>query len=158
VYQPSDIAWDAITSHLLFVLRHPAAPPSICLQTACTLDDIFIVIPHDRMAAPGDCQATVHRHVPAVLEQQDIPGGLTSSASIEHRWLAQALRHCTRFCKHEVIPYSLAWKQDSSLFRGARKRLLAPAFPTVLRSQLLVFCCMLGSRSSRAYTVQYIDV
>jgi hypothetical protein len=42
----------------------------------------------------------------AVLAQQDIQGGLTSSASI--RWLAQALRHCTGFCKHQVIPYSFA--------------------------------------------------
>jgi len=41
VYRPSDVAWDAITSHLLFVLHHPAAPPLIHLQEARTLDDIL---------------------------------------------------------------------------------------------------------------------
>src|SRR5712691_6699213 len=39
-----DVAWKTITSHLIFVLRHPAPPQLICLQAACTLDDILVII------------------------------------------------------------------------------------------------------------------
>jgi hypothetical protein len=57
VYRPSDVAWDAITSHpLLFVLRHPAAPPLIRLQVARTLDDILRNRPTPR--SPRNCAAS----------------------------------------------------------------------------------------------------
>jgi len=39
-----DVAWKTITSHLIFVLRHPAPPQLIRLQAACTLDDILVII------------------------------------------------------------------------------------------------------------------
>ncbi|KAH9953498.1 hypothetical protein BC827DRAFT_1159217 [Russula dissimulans] len=44
VYRSPDVAWDAITPHLLFILRHPVAPQPICLQAARTpsLDDISV--------------------------------------------------------------------------------------------------------------------
>ena len=46
VYRPSNVSWDAITSHPLFILRHPAAPPPIhLLQVARTLDDILAIVP-----------------------------------------------------------------------------------------------------------------
>ena len=41
--QPSDVTWDAITSHLFFVLCHPSTLPFILLQSARTLDNFDIV-------------------------------------------------------------------------------------------------------------------
>jgi hypothetical protein len=93
VYRPSDVAWDAITSHLLFVLRHPATPPSIRLQAARTLDDILAIVPRHLAAAPSDLQATVQRHVLDVLAQQIMLGGLASSASMELRRLGLETLH-----------------------------------------------------------------
>jgi hypothetical protein len=60
VYRLSDVAWAAITSHLLFV---PAMPASIRLQAARTLDDMLAIVPGHLMAAPSDLQATVQRRV-----------------------------------------------------------------------------------------------
>jgi hypothetical protein len=88
VYWRSDIAWDAIASHLLFVLRHPAGPRHIRLQAARTLDDIFAIVPRDLM---GDLQATVQRRVLDFLAQQIILDRLALSASMELRRLVTLL-------------------------------------------------------------------
>ena len=93
VYRPSDIAWDAITSHLLFVLRHPAAPQPIRLQAAHTLDDILAIVPRHLAAAPSDLQATVQRRVLDVLAQQIMLGGIASAASMELRRLGLETLH-----------------------------------------------------------------
>ena len=93
VYRPSDVAWDAITSHLLFVLRHPAAPPSIRLQAARTLDNILAIVPRHLAAASSDLQATVQRHALDVLAQQIMLGEVTSSASMELRRLGLETLH-----------------------------------------------------------------
>ena len=91
VYWRSDIAWDAIASHLLFVLRHPAAPRHIRLQAAHTLDDILAIVPRDLMGAPSDPQATVQRRVLDFLAQQIILDRLASRASMELRRLVTLL-------------------------------------------------------------------
>ena len=93
VYRPSDVAWDAITSHLLFVLRHPAAPQPIRLQAARTLDDILAIVPRHLAAAPSDLQATVQRRVLDVLAQQIMLGGIASSASMDLRRLGLETLH-----------------------------------------------------------------
>ena len=69
VRRSPDVAWDTITSHLIFVLRHPAAPQPIRLQAARTLDDILVIIPRHLSAAPSDLQAAVQRRVLDVLAQ-----------------------------------------------------------------------------------------
>ena len=109
VCQPSDVAWDAITSHPFFVLLHPSTLPFIHLQSAHALGDILVIVPHHLMAAPSDLQATVQRRVLDVLAEQIMLGGLASSTSMEICRLAS--RHCTKFYKHQVIPYSPAGKQ-----------------------------------------------
>ncbi|KAI0281240.1 hypothetical protein BGY98DRAFT_1094994 [Russula aff. rugulosa BPL654] len=63
VYRPPDVAWDAITSYLLFILLHPAAPARIPVQAACTLDNILEFVPRDLMAAPSELQATAASRV-----------------------------------------------------------------------------------------------
>ena len=97
------VAWDAITSHLLFVLGLPAAPVPIRLQAACTLDDILPIAPCHLISALSDLQATVQRRVLDILAQKIMPCGLASSASMD----LCRLRLKTTFCKHQVTPYSL---------------------------------------------------
>jgi hypothetical protein len=93
VYRPSDVAWDAITSHLLFVLRHPAAPQPIRVQAARTLDDILAIVPRHLAAAPSDLQAAVQRRVLDVLAQQVMLDGTASSTSMELRRLGLETLH-----------------------------------------------------------------
>ncbi|KAI9452204.1 hypothetical protein F5148DRAFT_1237059 [Russula earlei] len=85
VYRSPDVAWDAITSHLLFVLRNPAVPQPIRLQSARTLDDILSVVPRHLAAAPSDLQASVQRRVLDVLAQQIMLNGTSSSTTMELR-------------------------------------------------------------------------
>ncbi|KAH9961982.1 hypothetical protein BC827DRAFT_1383745 [Russula dissimulans] len=64
VYRSPDVAWDAITSHLLFILRHLVAPQPIRLQ-----------------APLSDLQAAVQRRILDVLSQQIMLSGTTSSST-----------------------------------------------------------------------------
>ncbi|KAI9435094.1 hypothetical protein H4582DRAFT_1817945 [Lactarius indigo] len=94
VYRPPDVAWDAITSHLLFVLRNPAAPQPIRLQAARTLDDVLAIIPRHVAAAPSDLQAAVQRRVLDVLAQQIvIDSSAASSTSMELRRMGLETLH-----------------------------------------------------------------
>jgi C-terminal region of Mon2 protein len=81
VYRSPDVAWDAITSHLLFILRHPVAPQPIRLQAARTLDDILAIVPRHLSSAPSDVQAAVQRRMLDVLSQQIMLSGTTSSST-----------------------------------------------------------------------------
>jgi hypothetical protein len=79
-----------ITSHLPFILCHPAAPPPIRLQVALALGDILTIVTRHLATAPSDLQATVQRRVLAVLAQL---GGLGLSASMELRRLGLETLH-----------------------------------------------------------------
>ncbi|KAH9169937.1 hypothetical protein EDB89DRAFT_1853941 [Lactarius sanguifluus] len=94
VYRPPDVAWDAITSHLLFVLRNPAAPQPIRLQAARTLDDVLAIIPRHVAAVPSDLQAAVQRRVLDVLAQQIVlDSSAASSTSMELRRMGLETLH-----------------------------------------------------------------
>ncbi|OBZ73105.1 Protein MON2 [Grifola frondosa] len=72
IYRSPDIAWDPITSHLLSVICHPAAPATIRIQACPCLDDILSVVPRN-ISTTGDLQPKVQRRVLDVLAQQVIP-------------------------------------------------------------------------------------
>ncbi|TDL18222.1 hypothetical protein BD410DRAFT_900985 [Rickenella mellea] len=72
IYRPPDVAWNALTSHLVSVLRHPSAPHSIRLQAARALDEILVVVPRN-ITSTGDLQAEVQTRVLDVLSQQVAP-------------------------------------------------------------------------------------
>ncbi|KAH9013194.1 hypothetical protein EDB84DRAFT_1533406 [Lactarius hengduanensis] len=94
VYRPPDVAWDAITSHLLFVLRNPAAPQPIRLQAARTLDDVLAIIPRHVATVPSDLQAAVQRRVLDVLAQQIVlDSSAGSSTSMELRRMGLETLH-----------------------------------------------------------------
>ena len=89
-----DVAWDTITSHLIFVFRHPTAPQPIRLQAARTLDDILVIIPRHLYAAPSDLQAAVQRRVlDHVLAQQIMLSGAASSTNMDLRRLGLETLH-----------------------------------------------------------------
>ncbi|KAI0048499.1 hypothetical protein FA95DRAFT_1517415 [Auriscalpium vulgare] len=92
IYRASDIAWDTITSHLLFVIRLSNAPQSIRLQAAHTLDEILIVVPRNLTTA-GEQQAVVQRRVLDVLAQQIMLDPPSSSASVELRRMGLETLH-----------------------------------------------------------------
>ena len=119
VYRSSDVAWDAVTSHL-FVLRHPAALPSIRLQVARTLDDILAIVPRHLAAAPSDLQATVQRRVLDVLAQQIMLGGLASGASMELRRLGLETLH--QILQASGYTLLVGWE---TIFIGARQPALS---------------------------------
>jgi hypothetical protein len=87
------VAWDAITSQLLFVLRHPAAPQPIRVQAAHNLDDIFAIVPRHLAANPSDLQAAVQRRMLDVLVQQVMLDGTAPSTSMELRRLGLKALH-----------------------------------------------------------------
>ena len=69
VYRSPDVAWDAVTSHLIFVLRHPATPQPIRMQAARTLDDVVVIVLPHLATAPSELQGAVQRCVLDVLAQ-----------------------------------------------------------------------------------------
>jgi len=93
VHRSLDVAWDTITSHLIFVLRHPAAPQPIRLQAARTLDDVLVIIPRHLSAAPSDLQAAVQRRVLDVLAQQIMLTGTATSTNMDLRRLGLETLH-----------------------------------------------------------------
>jgi hypothetical protein len=97
VYRPPEVAWNCITSHLLFILRNPAAPQPIRLQAARTLDDVLAIVPRHIASVPNDLQAAVQRRVLDVLAQQIVldssPPGAASSAGMDLRRMGLETLH-----------------------------------------------------------------
>ncbi|KAF8267460.1 hypothetical protein EI94DRAFT_1730637 [Lactarius quietus] len=108
VYRPPDVAWNAITSHLLFIIRNPSAPQPIRLQAARTLDDVLAIVPRHVAAVPSDLQAAVQRRVLDVLAQQIVldssPPGAASSTSMELRRMGlETLHHILQASGHTLL-------------------------------------------------------
>ncbi|TCD65014.1 hypothetical protein EIP91_003335 [Steccherinum ochraceum] len=80
IYRDPEVAWDPISTHLLSVLKHPAAPASIRIQAARVLDDVLTVVPRN-ISTTGDLQPKVQRRVLDVLSQQIILGSGTVGSS-----------------------------------------------------------------------------
>jgi hypothetical protein len=126
---PSDVAWDVITSHFLFVLRHPAAQPPIRLQAARTLDYIFAIVPRYALwQLQTDIQEAVQRRVPdVVLSQQIMLGELALSTIVEPRRLGLETLHQIL----QASPCSSAGKRYSRCSVASA----GPPFLTLLHNQ-----------------------
>lgn len=66
---PPEVAWNAITGHLLTVLQQSSAPHAIRLQAARVLDDILVVVTRNSGSA-GEIQGSVQGRILDVLSQQ----------------------------------------------------------------------------------------
>ncbi|KAH8105097.1 hypothetical protein BXZ70DRAFT_887449 [Cristinia sonorae] len=95
IYRDPEIAWDAITTHLLSVVKQPAAPATIRIQAARVLDEILVVVPRN-ISTTGDLQPKIQRRVLDVLSQQVILGGSstgTSGTNVELRKMGLETLH-----------------------------------------------------------------
>ncbi|KAI0668157.1 hypothetical protein C8Q78DRAFT_980256 [Trametes maxima] len=93
IYRLPEVAWDPITGHLLSVVRHPHAPPTIRTQAARVLDDILVVVPRN-ISTMGELQPKVQRRVLDVLAQQVIPdSAVSSSTTVEIRRMGLETLH-----------------------------------------------------------------
>ncbi|KIY49646.1 hypothetical protein FISHEDRAFT_40768 [Fistulina hepatica ATCC 64428] len=79
VYRSTDVAWDAITTHLLAILRLSTAPQSIRVQAAQVLDNILVRVPRN-ITSTGNLQAKVQSRVLDVLSHQVIMEPVASSS------------------------------------------------------------------------------
>ena len=78
IYRSPDVAWDAITSHLLTIICLPFAPQAIRVQAARVLDEILLIVPRN-LNNTGELQAQVQRRVLEALAQQVVPDPTVSS-------------------------------------------------------------------------------
>ncbi|TFY51708.1 hypothetical protein EVG20_g10873, partial [Dentipellis fragilis] len=92
IYRSPDIAWNAITSHLLSVIRLWTAPQPIRMQAAQTLDEILLVVPRN-LSSAGDSLAPIQSRMLDVLSQQIMLDASGSSASIELRRMGLETLH-----------------------------------------------------------------
>ncbi|PPR07017.1 hypothetical protein CVT26_005212 [Gymnopilus dilepis] len=85
-----DIAWDAVTDHVLMVMKLPFASQPIRIQAAKVLVEILLVVPCN-LSSTGELQAQVQRSVIDVPAQQVIPDlGSPLHSADEHHCRAEA--------------------------------------------------------------------
>ena len=69
IHSDAEVAWDPITRHLITVVRHPLAPPSIRLQAAHLLDEVLLAVPRN-IPPSGELVAIIQRRVVDALAAQ----------------------------------------------------------------------------------------
>ena len=133
IYRSPDVAWDPITGHLLSVVRHQHAPPTIRVQAARVLDDILVVVPRN-VTTSGELQPVVQRRVLDVLALQVVPepgGAAISSTSIELRGMGlETLHQILQSSGHTlVVGWETIFEILSSVCRPAPAPTSASATP-----------------------------
>jgi hypothetical protein len=89
---------------LLFVLRHPATPLPIRLQAARTLYDTLAIVPRNTLWQLQVISKQQLRSVACWTFWHNRSCWVGSHRARAWSPAAWALRRCTRFCKHQVIP------------------------------------------------------
>ena len=123
------MAWNAITTHLLAVIRHPQAPQSIRLQAARILDEILVIVPRN-LSTAGDIQGQIQARVLNVLSQQVSVGTLVDIRRMGLETLHQILQSSAHtfvtgwemifemlasICKPQALTVSKSLPSDSDL-------------------------------------------
>lgn len=85
------MAWNAVTTHLLAVIRHPQAPQAIRLQAARILDEILVIVPRN-LSTARDLQGQIQSRVLNVLSQQVSVGTLVDVRRMGLETLHQILQ------------------------------------------------------------------
>ncbi|KAJ3005991.1 hypothetical protein NUW54_g4103 [Trametes sanguinea] len=125
IYRSPDVAWDPITGHLLSVIRHPHAPPTIRTQAARVLDDILVVVPRN-ITTSGELQPKVQRRVLDVLAQQVIPeSSVSNSTTVEIRRMGlETLHQILQSSGHTLV---VGWETIFEMLGSVCKPAPAPA-------------------------------
>lgn len=123
------MAWNAVTTHLLAVIRHPQAPQPIRLQAARILDEILVIVPRN-LSTAGDIQGQIQARVLNVLSQQVSVGTLVDIRRMGLETLHQILQSSAHtfvtgwemifemlasICKPQALPASKSLPSDSDL-------------------------------------------
>ncbi|KAI8977746.1 hypothetical protein BD414DRAFT_154340 [Trametes punicea] len=124
IYRSPDVAWDPITGHLLSVIRHPHAPPTIRTQAARVLDDILVIVPRN-ISTTGELQPKVQRRVLDVLAQQVIPDTTVSnSTTVETRRMGlETLHQILQASGHTLV---VGWETIFEMLSSVCKSAPAP--------------------------------
>ncbi|KAI0656026.1 hypothetical protein C8Q70DRAFT_922126 [Cubamyces menziesii] len=124
IYRSPDIAWDPITGHLLSVIRHPHAPPTIRTQAARVLDDVLVVVPRN-ISTTGELQPKVQRRVLDVLAQQVIPdSAVSNSTTVEIRRMGlETLHQILQSSGHTLV---VGWETIFEMLGSVCKSAPAP--------------------------------
>ncbi|PIL34637.1 hypothetical protein GSI_03416 [Ganoderma sinense ZZ0214-1] len=134
IYRSPAVAWDPITGHLLSVVRHQHAPPTIRVQAARVLDDVLVVVPRN-VTSSGDLQPVVQRRVLDVLALQVVPepaGSAITTTSIELRRMGlETLHQILQSSGHTlVVGWETIFEMLSSVCKPAPAPTATPATPT----------------------------
>lgn len=134
IYRSPEVAWDPITGHLLSVVRHQHAPPTIRVQAARVLDDVLVVVPRN-VTSSGDLQPVVQRRVLDVLAQQVVPepaGAVITTTSIELRRMGlETLHQILQSSGHTlVVGWETIFEMLSSVCKPAPSSTAASSAPT----------------------------
>jgi len=87
----AEVAWNPITTHLITIIRHPLAPPSIRLQAAHLLDEVLLAVPRNIPPSGELVAITQRRVVDALAAQIMLEGG--SNTVIDIRKLGLETLH-----------------------------------------------------------------
>ncbi|KAL7278295.1 hypothetical protein ACG7TL_008271 [Trametes sanguinea] len=125
IYRSPDVAWDPITGHLLSVVRHPHAPPTIRTQAARVLDDILVIVPRN-ITTSGELQPKVQNRVLDVLAQQVIPeSSVSNSTTVEIRRMGlETLHQILQSSGHTLV---VGWETIFEMLGSVCKSAPAPA-------------------------------
>lgn len=125
IYRSPDVAWDPVTVHLLSVIRHPHAPPTIRTQAARVLDDILVVVPRN-ISTTGELQPKVQRRVLDVLAQQVIPdSSVSSTTTVEIRRMGlETLHQILQSSGHTLV---VGWETIFEMLGSVCKPAAAPS-------------------------------
>lgn len=125
IYRSPDVAWDPVTIHLLSVIRHPHAPPTIRTQAARVLDDILVVVPRN-ISTTGELQPKVQRRVLDVLAQQVIPdSSVSSTTTVEIRRMGlETLHQILQSSGHTLV---VGWETIFEMLGSVCKPAAAPS-------------------------------
>ncbi|KAL0948488.1 hypothetical protein HGRIS_011055 [Hohenbuehelia grisea] len=142
IYRAPDVAWDAITFHLLSIIGLASGPSTIRLQAARVLDDVLIIVPRN-LSSTGDLRGQVQRRVIDVLAKQIIPDNPnTSTTSVELRRMGlETLHQILQASGHTlIVGWETIFEMLSSVCRapqgGADFELSAPSSPVAPRVRI----------------------
>lgn len=88
-YRESNVGWDLVTSHLLFVQQYHLAPPAIRIQAAEVLDSLLLVSPKNLTTGDDESNRRIQTQVlVALAAQAETPVRIQTNVDIDLRRMA----------------------------------------------------------------------
>ena len=131
IYRSPDVAWNTVTSHLLYIVRLSTAPQSIRIQAGRILDEILVVVPRN-LSSMGDMKVEVQQRVLQVLSQQvtyETTVTTSGTTSVELRRMGlETLHLILQSSGHTlVVGWEIIFEMLSSVCRPAAPSISDPS-------------------------------